>query len=62
MSIKSLTPDELRLIAAYPAHLIKRCAPGETSNWDERPFRKRHATLARKMGAFRIAKDKSAPA
>ncbi len=54
MSIRSLTPEEARLIAAYPPHRIKRYPPGASSNWDERPFRERHADLARKAAARRL--------
>lgn len=53
MSIKDLTPDERQQIDAYPPHLIKRYSPGETSSWDDRPFRERHSAMVRKAATRR---------
>lgn len=49
MSVDRLTPEEERLIAAYPRKRIKRCALGATSGWDNRPFRERHSILLAKI-------------
>lgn len=53
-----LTPDEAAQIAAFPRNKIKRCSPGETSNWDSKPFRQRHSEMARKAAANRKVRQK----
>lgn len=58
MSVKGRSLEETRLLASYPEHLIKRCRPGESSGWDDRPFRERHATLAQKSAIRRKERQK----
>lgn len=53
MSVKALTSDEAKLIAAYPTKKIKRYQPGDSSNWDNRPFRERVGVMFRKAATTR---------
>lgn len=54
MSLKVFTSDEENQVAEWcKTHPVKRYLPGETSDWDEKPFRQRHAIMATKAASRR---------
>lgn len=57
MSVKAYLPGEASLIDEWRrTHMVKRYSPGESSNWDDKPYKQRHSEMATKAAVHRLTR------